>query len=347
MSTDEQHIASHGDPVRHQAAAWFARLLADDVSERERSQFQHWLADDSRHRAAYERLEVLWSGFGAHAGTPEIAAALRASGSKRQPAMGSWRPARRRAVAYGAAATLLLAVIAGGGITWRARQIVAHTYSTTTGEQRTLMLEDGSQVTMDTDTRLSTTYSPTIRGLKLEQGRAFFHVARNPNRPFLVSTTDGVVRAIGTQFDVYEHDNSTEVTLLEGRVAVAPNDTTSHRAATTAMVAGQRLLMGKGYPQPLLENAQIDTVTAWRSGKLVFDDTPLPAAIVEFNRYTANKIIIGDDALRGMRISGVFRTDGNRAFVDALRVSYGLSVTPDGTGDMVLAASKPERQERR
>jgi transmembrane sensor len=345
MSTDELHIASVGDPVRHEAAAWFARLRADDVSERERVQFQRWLADDSHHRSAYERLEALWSNLGAHAGRPEIGKALRESELLQRRPAATQRPRRRHAPAWFAVAALLIVVLAGGWFAWRTPQADVHTYATGIGEQRTLMLEDGSRVTMDTDTRLSASFSAKSRRLVLEKGRAFFHVAKDAARPFLVTTQGGVVRAVGTQFDVYEHDDVVEVTLVEGRVEVTPEGSQQEsHARPTTMTAGQRLLMGKTYATPVIESANTGTTVAWLSGKLVFNDTPLPAALAQFNRYSTSKIIIGDAAVGQLHVSGVFRDDDSHAFVDALRGSYGIAIRQGSSGELTLLSGKAVQQ---
>ena len=340
MRTDELHIASVGDPVRHQAAAWFARLRADDVSEREREQFQCWLADDSRHRSAYERLEALWSSLGAHAGRPEIGKALHESDMLQRRLAVAQRPRRRHVPAWFAAAALLFVALAGGWFAWRAQQADVRTYATGIGEQRTLMLEDGSRVTMDTDTRLSASFSAKSRRLVLEKGRAFFHVAKDAGRPFLVMAQGGVVRAVGTQFDVYEHDDVVEVTLVEGRVEVTPEDGQQGLQRPMTMTAGQRLLMGEAYATPVIESANTRTAVAWLSGKLVFNDTPLPAALAQFNRYSTSKIVIGDAAVGQLHVSGVFRDDDSRSFVDALRGSYGISIRRDSAGDLTLLSEK-------
>lgn len=343
MSTGGLNIASVGDPVRHEAAAWFARLRADDISERERAQFQHWLADNA-HRAAYERLEALWSNLGAHAGRPEIGQALRDSETLHRKPAKARGLRQRHALAWLAVAASLIVVFAGGWRAWRAQQPDVRTYATGIGEQRTLMLEDGSRVTMDTGTRLSASFSPRARRLVLEQGRAFFHVAKDRERPFLVTTQGGVVRAVGTQFDVYEHDGTVEVTLVEGRVEVTPQSNNKQHVQPTSMTAGQRLLMGKAYATPVVESANTGTVVAWLSGKLVFNDTPLPTAVAQFNRYRTTKIVLGDDAVAKLHVSGVFRDDDSQAFVDALRGSYGLSVDRNGTGGLTLLSGKANQQ---
>ena len=339
MTADKLHIASTNDPVRHTAAAWFARMRADDVGERERREFQRWLAEEPRHRRVYEHLEMLWSDLGAHAGTQEIATRLHAISARRFQATRR-RPPRRHVAAWSVAASLLIAALVTGAVFWSARQPTSNLYTTGTGERRTLVLQDGSHVTLDTDTRLSVALSPRTRQLTLGHGRAFFQVAKDPDRPFLVTTPDGIVRATGTQFSVYEHNDAVEVTLVEGHVIVTPDHSADHRGDVIAMRAGQRLLMGKGYPTPLLEPAQANTDTAWLSGKLVFDDAPLPSAIAEFNRYTTDKIVIGDDSLRSIHVTGVFRTDDNRGFIDALKISYGLSAIKRGTATLVLVASQ-------
>jgi transmembrane sensor len=335
MTVGKLHIASTNDPVRHTAAAWFARMRADDVCERERMEFQRWLAEEPRHRRVYEHLEMLWSDFGTHAGTPQIAARLHAIPVRRFPAARQ-HSQRRHIAAWSVAASLLIAALVTGWVFWSVRQPTSNLYTTATGERRTLVLQDGSHVTLDTDTQLSVAFSPRTRQLTLIHGRAFFHVAKDPDRPFLVTTPDGIVRATGTQFSVYEHNGAVEVTLVEGHVIVTPHNHANHHGDAIAMRAGQRLLMGKDYPAPRLESAQTNTDTAWLSGKLVFDDAPLTLAIAEFNRYTTDKIVIGDDSLRSIHVTGVFRTDDNRGFIDALKISYGLLGIEHGTNTVVL-----------
>lgn len=342
MSDNDLYIASASDPVRHDAAAWFARLRADDVSEAERSAFHVWLSGDAGHREAYERLEALWSDFGAHAERPEIGTL---SGTNAEPkssrTVGRQRSEARRARRWVAAAALTLIALAGGWAAWRAQPPPPQTYTTTVGQQRTLTLEDGSQVTMDTDTRLLVAFAKHARRVKLERGRAFFHVAKDVERPFLVTANGSVVRAVGTRFDVYEHGNEVDVTLVQGRVVVTWHGSQPNAPAQeTIMEAGQRLEMDKGRAQPILEAADA-TATAWLSGKLVFNDTPLPVAVAQFNRYNTDKIAIGDAKTAGLHVTGVFGSNDSLAFVDALRMTYSVDAKSNNTNTLVLSASKP------
>ncbi|MGH8159747.1 MAG: FecR family protein [Rhodanobacter sp.] len=337
MSDSKLHMASVGDPVRHTAAAWFTRLRADDVSERERSEFQRWLTLDAGHRAAYERMEALWTNLGAYAGRSEIDEALHANDARRpRHTANTKRNGVRRARVWATAAAVALVVFAGGWFAQHRQQIEPHTYVTRVGERRTLLLDDGSQVTMDTDTRLTTAFSAHARRLTLERGRAFFRVAKNADRPFFVTTQNGVVRAVGTQFDVYEHDDEVEVALIEGRVIVATGGDGVKPEIQTTMEAGQRLVMGKTHSQPVFESADANA-TAWLSGKLVFNDTPLRAVVAQFNRYSSHKIIIDDDATARLHVSGVFRSDDNHAFVDALCATYDLAAKQSVANEWVLS----------
>ena len=229
-------------------------------------------------------------------------------------------------------AASLVVVLAGGWFAWRVPQADVRTYATGIGEQRTPMLEDGSRVTMDTDTRLSASFSAKSRRLALEKGRAFFDVAKDAGRPFLVTAQGGVVRAVGTRFDVYEYDNVVEVTPESGKQDA--------QVPPTTMTPGQRLLMGGEYATPLVESASTGAVVAWLSGKVVFNDTPLPAAGAQFNRYSTSRLVIGDTAVAQLHVSGVFRDDDGRAFVDALCDSYDISVSRSNAGDLTLHSGR-------
>jgi len=339
MSDNDLYIASVGDPARHDAAAWFARLRADDVSEAERSAFHVWLSGDAGHRKAYERLEALWSDFGTHAERPEMKTLLGADAEpkSRRTAGRQRSEARRLRTWVAAAAVLALIALAGGWTAWYVQPPSPQTYTTAVGQQRTLTLEDGSQVTMDTDTRLRVVFEKHARRIKLEHGRAFFHVAKDIERPFLVTANGSVVRAVGTRFDVYEHNNEVDVTLVQGRVVVTwHGNQPGALSQQTIMEAGQRLVVDKDHAQPVLEAADT-TATAWLSGKLVFNDTPLPVAVAQFNRYSTNKITVGDTKTARLRVTGVFRSNDNRAFVDALKMTYSVDVTHDKVNMLVLS----------
>jgi len=348
MSRD-LHVIDGGDPIRHQAAAWFARLRADDLSESERCQWQAWMDADPRHRAGYQRLELLWSGLGAHAPAREIAERLDAigsggggnrggggdnagssSGGRPTGLVPSRRAAGRRRFALATAAMLGLAAI-GAWQWWPAAGDSAPLqYATDVGEQRRLTLKDGTRVTLDTDTRLHVAYTAQERRLVLDKGRAFFEVAKG-RRPLVVYTAHGGVRAVGTEFEVYRHDHSTEVALVEGEVLLSG---ASAATEPLPMQAGHRASLRQDTDVPQVKPLHDTHVPPWLSGRLVFENTALPEVVAEFNRYSRRPMVLGDAQLADIHITGVFRSDGMHAFIGALRDAYPVSV--DGSQPEVV-----------
>lgn len=336
MSTTRLNVVEGGDPIRRQAAAWFARLRADDVSESDRRDCRQWLDADARHRAAYERIERMWSNLGEHAPHPEVALRIRAE----TPAVVAPQAARRRSARAawwsGAAAALIALAVVG----WRllpAPAVPEQQYVTAVGESRTIALSDGSRVSLDTDTRLRVRFSGEQRLLSLVRGRAFFRVAKE-TRPFLVQTEDGSVRAVGTEFEVYRRDGEIEVALIEGRVAllaVAPEGARPVQLAT--LDPGQKASFGQRKPLRMIEPDRQAALPAWLSGKLAFEDQTLTSAVTEFNRYSRRRIVLQGDEVAKIRVSGVFRSDDPHAFVEALQELYPVAVSPGPGGDLLLS----------
>ncbi|MGO1070434.1 FecR family protein [Lysobacter sp. CA199] len=343
MKPPRLSVIEGGDPLRRQAAAWFARLHADDVAERDRQAWRQWMAEDARHRAAYERIERLWSAAGEHAQHPQIAERLRDSVSppmpapEPSPASTPARPARKRA-RYVWAATAVAAVIALVAIVPRLGQPPATEtlYVTGIGESRTIALDDGSRVSMDTDSRLRVDFSDGQRRLTLVRGRAYFRVA-SESRPFLVNTESGSVRAVGTEFDVYRRDDAIEVTLVEGRVALLTPPSAHAKQLTVGVLdAGQKARFGKRQPLRRLPPQAPGTPPTWLSGKLVFEDQALDQAAAEFNRYSRKRLLLDGAPVARMRVSGVFRSDDPHAFVEALQALYPVAVRESPAGDLLI-----------
>ncbi|MEG3791174.1 FecR domain-containing protein [Lysobacter sp. CCNWLW3] len=335
MSATRLNVVEGGDPIRRQAAAWFARLRADDVTENDRRECRQWLDADARHRAAYERIERLWSTAGDHAAHPEIALRIRAQTPAETPRQPVRRRRGRAAWWTGAVAALVALAVLG----WRllpAPAVPEQQYLTAVGENRTIALADGSRVSLDTDTRLRVRYSGDERRIVLVRGRAFFRVAKE-SRPFLVRTEDGGVRALGTEFEVYRRDGEIEVALIEGRVlllAAASGDSAPVSLAT--LDPGQKASFGLHKPLRMIESGGHSDLPAWLSGKLAFEDQSLAAAATEFNRYSHRRIVLQGEAVTRIRISGVFRSDDPHAFVEALQELYPVDVANSPSGDLLL-----------
>ncbi|MEJ0037904.1 MAG: FecR domain-containing protein [Gammaproteobacteria bacterium] len=326
MDDELDDVLEHASPLKREAAAWFARLRADDVMERDKAAFQSWLATDARHRAAYERLERVWSVSATFAGDASVGRAVHEHAHRAGAQQGETSPKRRaRAWAYGSAAAAALAICAVGTLTL-APHFAGRDYSTRVGEQRTIALDDGSRLTLNTDTKLNVRYARGTRLVRLARGEAYFRVAKDSNRPFLVDTGQGTVRAVGTEFDVYRGETDVTVTLVEGKVLVGERE--------VPLIAGQRIVLNGARDAAAAEPAAIEKSTSWLSGRVIFDNEPLRSAAAELNRYSQTKVLINGTA-GDLRITGVFLTDHNQTFVSAVQGAFSVTVARSGD-DYVL-----------
>lgn len=339
MKASKLEVVEDADPIRTQAATWFARLHADELSEGEQAEHQAWLDADPAHRRAYERVERMWSVLGDFASAPEISQRLAAipvptEHTKPQPQPQSQRPPRRlRWLAACAAA--ITAVVIG----WRLLAPAAvseQRYASAVGEQRSITLADGTEVELDTGTTLRVRYSAQQRRISLDQGRAFFKVARDSARPLTVDTAQGSVRAVGTQFEVYRLEHGLDVTLFEGKVQLRAAAADDNAAAVATLTPGQRAHMATG-KAPLVQNVQSGSAPAWIDGQLVFEDLPLRVAVEEFNRYGGSPLRVRDAALGELRVSGVFRSNDSAGFVEALAALHKVSAHANAAGETELS----------
>ncbi|MBW7947314.1 MAG: FecR domain-containing protein, partial [Sphingomonadaceae bacterium] len=196
---------------------------------------------------------------------------------------------------------------------------------TAVGEQRIVRLDDGSRVHVNTASSVRIAFEGDVRGVVLEEGEAFFEVAPDPARAFVVAAGDAEVRALGTRFLVRRADG-VRVALAEGRVAVSAG------GATRMLEPGEAVRVsggGIGEPAP----ADIAALTGWLSGRLVFEETPLSAAIAEVNRYSRDPVVLAADGYGARAVSGVFETGDRAAFVSAVGALFALraETLPDGT----------------
>ena len=211
-------------------------------------------------------------------------------------------------------------------------------FETRHGEQLSRRLEDNSVLHLNTDSAITIRFSKTERLVMLTSGQAEFEVAHDPARAFRVLTGSAEVIAIGTQFDVRLLENSTVVTVIEGRVAVGPSPRLEKRGASpnnapryVQVNADQQIRMSEAeWPAtPAAVDAQ--HTTAWLRREIVFDHEPLERVAAEFNRYAPKPIEIATPALRNLQISGAFATDDTDALIAFLRTLKGVRVEVTAT----------------
>lgn len=322
------------------AAYWFARLRADDCSEGERRGFEAWLSESDFHRLEYDRLRLMWEELDGLKGQ------LQPVGVASRPRAASLPLHRLSSFGWpqlSAAAILLIAVAVGVG--WFGVDGAAvQSYSTAKGEQRSITLPDGSVAQLGTDTLLTVDMSAKLRKVRLEKGEALFTVAHE-ERPFEVAAGNGVIRDIGTRFDVRRDDRRVAVAVLDGAVEVRLRGTAGGDAgATLALSKGQQAF----YSENGLSAASLadeKTVTAWRSGKLVFDGTPLADVVRELSRYHERRIVIADPALSVLKVSGVFNANNLDGLLRVIPQVLPVQVE-NANGTVILSALRAETAPR-
>lgn len=286
--------------VEEAASRWIARLEADDTSQEDRLRFQAWLDEDGAHREAFEAMRITWHRLDA--------LALGAVGAPTLPGTQS-RHDRLRRLPFAAAAVLVLAI--GSAALWLVGTPNVVQYETAVGQQKSVKLDDGSVVQLNTDTLLTVDYTEERRTVALVRGEAHFDVASDVERPFVVRARSGLIRAVGTAFNVYlSSERSVEVTVTEGVVEVLRDDTVKRRNSdgTSKAVVPARVTENHrvSYDSRGLESGEVaampvpnlDRRLAWRHGMLSFDGQTLAAVVREVSRYTDIQFEFADSTLR-------------------------------------------------
>jgi transmembrane sensor len=341
-----------------QASAWLIEFRTEEPTQEQRDQFSAWLCISPQHIQAYLEVAGAWSELpdedpegridiqkmiGTARATPANVVSLRVQGEPLFQGSGDARSARSRLhrLPLALAATLVMAVfVATGSYLYIQRD----TYTTGTGERRSLTLADGSSVELNSQSEIRIRYTDKARQIELIQGQALFHVAKDQAHPFIVATGDTQVRAVGTQFDVYRKPSGTIVTVVEGSVSVMSAVIAAEagtqwdqprEAPPILLAAGQQLTVPLPTADPVtLESpraADIEAATAWTRKRLVFEDTPLSEVAEEFNRYNIRPLVIADPELRHIGVSGLYSSADPSALIAFLSAQPGILVTEADT----------------
>jgi len=306
------------EPVQQQAEHWFARLRSEGCSAVEHRDFDAWLAADAAHASAYAQTERLWNELGGLSDDVELKRARHAARRAAQSALS--RTARRRRLAIAASFAGVLIVVMS--FWFLGDHSATQRYATAHGEQRSVMLADGSRVMLNTDTVLDVRLGARVRSVHLVQGEALFDVVHDTAHPFVVHANGNVISDLGTRFDVNDGGEQTTVTVLEGLVNV-------ERGNHTAQLSrGQQLVAGDGiWRQAAADPA---TTASWSRGQLAFSATPLAQAVADANRYAQEQLVIADPRLEAIKVSGEFRIGNTQAFLRALESAFPIRVEQSG-----------------
>lgn len=326
---------SSQDQIRAAAADWFARLQAEPANAEVQSDFAAWRNSDPQHALAYAQCCAVWELTQGLRDNEAISAELqelRANAPASDPATESIAGDSKSANAWwlnsvkltAAAAVLLVGLV----FFFSYQQPQVDIYSTGVGEQKTIALSDGSSVTLNTRSRIAVSYSKGLRKLTLENGEAYFVVAKDANRPFDVWVDGHRVRAVGTEFNVGLIDWVVNVDVTEGVVEFF-TEADSDRASASLAV-GQAVRLGKGKRIPLKTQADLAHINAWQAQKIYFNERPLSQAVREYNRYLKQQLVVVDEELNHEKITGIFYQNDLDAFIFSLEHALNARVERQG-----------------
>lgn len=346
------------------AAAWLARRDGNRLSPADQSAFGAWLEEATAHRVAFLRLQAAWretgrlKALGAGA-MPEAVPARRAwqqspyfapTSRNRHSNHSTGISHRHRARhiqrgpwAVRLVAGLFLAVVLVGGLLWWRDfgNIERGAWHTALGGRQVVHLTDGSIATLASDSELHAALTRRERDINLVRGEAFFAVAKDPTRPFVVHVEGYQVIAVGTRFDVRRGDDGTRVVVTRGVVRL--KSARNPDQAATELTAGSIALVNGNHV--VVQHESLDEVAqylSWRNGYAVFRGTPLVDAIREFNRYNARKIVIADPSLDELKVGGNFRLDNSDAFVRLVQEVFPVRAKQDGSRIVLSRRERPK-----
>ncbi|RKF23096.1 hypothetical protein D6851_00935 [Altericroceibacterium spongiae] len=309
-----QQSESLREAEREEGARLFLRAR-ETGSDRDCRELEQWVAEDPERRMLLRDLDYIWDGVGSLENEPQVM---------------QWRDdiesvsGSGRGRTYLALAASLLLAVAFGSVSLLMSHREAETaqlMATSIGERTEATLEDGSTILLDSASEVAVEYSRDVRQVRLLRGQAWFRVAHNPDRPFQVVADGEEIRALGTEFNVAVERAGPTVSLIKGRVLVSHlenreaffglRDRTVKLPVAT-LEAGQQLSYNSE-SQPRIRTFDPAAVSAWKKGRIIFEDLPLDKAIAIVNRYSRRSVEL-DPQLPPIRMTGVFNAGDGLAF---------------------------------
>ncbi len=303
------------DEIREQAVNWLLRLQSDKCSNQDRDEFQLWLVQHPLHRELYNEAEQAcqWVSSFNTKPLPARQAALR------------YRPKPKAGIQRITAAASVLLMTATALAAWQ--WLMPSTYRVATGGRESIRLADGSQMELNTNTIAKVRINPWQRQVELVQGEAYFNVAHETARAFEVQAGSGIIRDLGTAFEVYKTKGKVLVAVEEGNVTVSTRQTKQLAAGQQIAYDGDGEFLNLA-PQP------IGRMTAWRQGQIVFHDQRLDAVLAEIARYHDKDIRLANTKLAALRVSGAFPVNNlDNMLASVARV---LHIRMERQGDAIL-----------
>ena len=330
------------------ASDWLLRIQAGSLDSEELAQWLQWYDADSANRSAFEKVQATFESIHALPQSERSAWASRLNAL--EPPKRSWLPALSPLFArrvWATALTFAIALIAGI-VVWQLggkRSVETSAFKTERATHRDISLPDGSRVRLGAKSQLFVNFTSQTRYVVLEGGEAFFNVAKDKERPFLVQAGEVTVRAVGTEFNVRRVMDKTIVAVTEGvvevRQSLRPRQSTNQGASKAIrVVAGEQVSIDPAAAVVSVKQVAPEAVVGWQEGRLEFVDEPLGMVIETINRYSRRDIVITDKTIGELRFSGTVSREHIDEWVFALTEIFPVDVRRVGN-ETVLISQRP------
>lgn len=313
--------------IDEQAADWFARRRGGRFSATDETLFQHWLSASAAHAQAFGELELLWDDMDLMQPQPTAAQ------PPRQKVVRLPRRKPGRMLAIAASVVLMVGLFSVTLLVDRPQFEL--TAQSEPGQLRELALDDGSQITLNMGSSVSVRYFDDRREVTLQGGEAFFSVAPDNQRPFVISAGTGQVTVVGTRFNVRLGEQLLDVAVEQGKVAV---DAGSARMPPVLLSAGEVMQANYHSGQQQMSRLAPDEVASWRSGQLIFHDRPLAQLLQELSRYLGKPVALTDPGLAERRLSGSLDIYHPQGFLSSLPLLLPVRVDTATDGSVSVSA---------
>ena len=351
---DEMAPGMKLDTAMTQAAEWLLELQAREVSEKRIAAWQRWLMDDVRNRQAFDRLQALEEHIVAARELPwpsdQEVATDHYDGSV---PVSTWQRRQSRTVSHASrlswarwtVITTALAATVAGVVAHVAFEVGMPSFlhrtalETGIGELRRTRLADGSMITVDGNSRVSIDLKTDQRDVVLERGEAFFEVAKDPNRPFVVRAGTTAIKAVGTAFDVRRAGDDVTVSVAEGIVEVADHSSETPDEPPARVGAGHQVRV---QPERTISPVSLssDAVATWRAGQRQYVAEPLSGVVSDLSRYSKKKIIIADDAAGRVAVTGAVFERNIDTWLKSLEAALPVQVKEGADGTVEISTKK-------
>ena len=350
---------SRDDELLEAASRWVLKIDEGPISASDEADLGAWLDEHIMHRELLLEVAAVWDKTDALARLAEL---FPHDSTVDQMPRGPWhqRWAQGAAVAAGLAVLVISAVLLLNPGSGRVLPTTSAAYETAIGEQKTVLLPDGSEVVLNTNSQLAVTFTPSARVLRLARGEIFVRVAEDRARPLSVVAGDRIIQAVGTEFVVEITDNQqVKLMVTEGKVVIGiqpPAVTSTARgdddALDTAVLppvlamlednivsAGEAVILSAADPvRKTVPADDIEVKLSWKEGRLIFRSEPLDKALQEVERYTTVEFIFLDESLRTRTLSGRFRAGDVEVLLLSLHVNFNITHEFDGENRVLLSS---------